>query len=128
MQLAGRLVGDAQLRETKSGQRVTAFTVALNDSFKKKDGTKVQNTTFVDCAVWNRPNLTDYLVKGLLVELIGFPSPRAYNGKDGEPQARIDFRVDRLNFLGGGQNKKVTAKSSGDQTPGSKDKEDDLPF
>lgn len=101
MQFAGRLVDDAQLRTTTSGKQVTGFTVAVNENYKAQDGSKVQKTTYIDCAYWNRPNITQHLTKGLLVELTGFPSARAYTTKEGEARGAIDFRVDRLDFLGG---------------------------
>lgn len=141
MQFAGRLVDNAQLRKTESGHQVTGFTVALNENYKAKDGSKVQKTTYIDCNYWNRPNITPYLTKGLLVEITGFPSARAYTTKQGEARGAIDFRVDRLDFLGGpsqnGVNRNSTAPVSeqpkGSVVPsldtiGSGGSDGDLPF
>lgn len=138
MQIAGRLVDNAQLRSTNSGQQVTGFTVALNENFKAKDGSKVQKTTYIDCAYWNRPNITPHLTKGLLVQLTGFPSVRSYTTKSGEHRGAIDFRVDTLDFLGGSNSKasngntgnavpQAAAAPVANAVPGVAD-DDDLPF
>lgn len=110
MQVAGRVVDDAQLRTTKSGQQVTGFTVAINRNYKAKDGTRVQQTTYFDCSYWNRPNITPHLTKGKLVNVTGFPSPRAYVTKEGEARGIIDFNVDQLDFLGGGSSDQPTSE------------------
>ncbi|MCT1526060.1 single-stranded DNA-binding protein [Sphingobacterium lactis] len=116
MQFAGRLVDNAQLRTTTTGQQVTGFTVALNENFKAKDGSKVQKTTYIDCAYWNRPNITPHLTKGLLVQLTGFPSVRSYTTTSGEARGAIDFRVETLDFLGG-SNSKASNGNSSNATP-----------
>ncbi|WP_286851101.1 MULTISPECIES: single-stranded DNA-binding protein, partial [Sphingobacterium] len=72
----------------------------LNENYRNHDGSKVQKTTYIDCAYWNRPKITEHLTKGLLVEVTGFPSARTYQTKSGEHRGAIDFRVDRLDFLG----------------------------
>lgn len=137
MQFAGRLVDNAQLRTTNSGKQVTGFSVALNENYKDKNGSKMQKTTYVDCSYWNRPNITPHLTKGLLVEVTGFPSARVYTTKSGESRAVIDFRVDRLDFLG--RAKSNTVDDSKNQKSSSVNSEsfettvptisdDDLPF
>lgn len=103
MQFTGRLVADAQLRETKTGKKVTAFTVAHNKSYRNSEGEKVQQTTFVDCSYWNRPNITEYLTKGVMLNLRGFVSSSAWVDRDGHARAGIRMEVDDVDFLGGGK-------------------------
>lgn len=113
MQFAGTLVDNAQVRTTNSGKQVTGFTVALNENYKAQDGSKVQKTTYIDCAYWNRPNLAQYLIKGMSVQITGFPTAKAYQAKSGEYRGAIDFRVDRLDFLG---ESKTNASEATDNT------------
>lgn len=125
MQLAGKLVGNAKLRETQTGQKVTAFTVAMNDQFKKKDGTKVKKTTYIDCSIWNRAAITEFLTKGLVVSIVGFPTSRAYTTNEGDLRSQIEIRVDKLTFLANPYSKDEVKPTPVEQA---QDTEDDLPF
>lgn len=124
MQFAGRLVGNAQLRTTNSGKQVTGFGIAINRNYTAQDGTKVQQTTYFNCALWNRPNITEHLTKGMLVEVTGFPTVRTYTTDSGEARATIDFLVDTLDFLGG--SKSNASGNNDDTTPVTEATEEDL--
>jgi single-strand DNA-binding protein len=136
MQFPARLVSDARLRETKTGKKVTSFTVALNKSFKNSEGEKVQRTTYVDCSYWNRPNITGYLTKGLLIALSGFITANAWVDRDGHARAGIRMEVDDIDFLTGskkiGQSEESEGQQEGKQGTESVEvvgeKDDDLPF
>lgn len=86
----GHLGKDATVN-TVSGKNVINFTVAHTESYKKADGTKVENTTWLSCSYWNDSTaVAQYLKKGTLVYIEGLPAPRIYDGKQG---AAIDFAV-----------------------------------
>lgn len=86
----GHLGKDATVN-TVSGKNVINFTVAHTESYKKQDGTKVDNTTWLSCSYWNDSTaVAQYLKKGTLVYVEGLPAPKIYDGKQG---AAIDFAV-----------------------------------
>ena len=60
--ITGRLTGQAKTKETKSGKKVTEFTVVLNDSYRPKgqDG-RVQLSTFYQCSYWGSPKVAALL-------------------------------------------------------------------
>ena len=51
-QLTGRVTGDAKVSEVKGGKSVVNFSIAINDSYKPKDGDRVELTTKIECAYW----------------------------------------------------------------------------
>jgi single-stranded DNA-binding protein len=50
MELTGRLTADAQVSEVKGGKKVVNFSIAIDDSYKPKDGGRVELTTYIECA------------------------------------------------------------------------------
>jgi len=129
MDIIGRLTRDALVSTTPQDKQVVNFTVAVNDSYKNKDGNWIEQTEYFDCSFWRTPKIAKILTKGTLVKLTGRVSVRAWMGKDGEPKAGLNFRatdVDRLaktkraetNEYGGSESQHSTTNET----------EDDLPF
>ncbi len=134
MEIVGRITQDAQVREVKNGNKVVSFSIALNDSYRNKQGERVQLTSYVDCSYWNRTGIADHLTKGLLVEVSGRISPRAWIGSDGKPHGGLDFNAQTIKFLGGSAKsqeqvaKKKPAKKSERKADSNTAEDDDLPF
>ncbi len=122
MNIIGRVTKDAQVQTTAGGKEVVSFSVAVNDSYKNKQGDRVEQTEFFDCAYWLTPKVAKMLVKGLLVELIGRVSASGWIDRDGNPRATLNFHVSSIKPLAGGsraeENDEVVAEAV----------EDDLPF
>ena len=47
------------------------FSVAINDSYKTKQGERKEQTTYYNCSYWINAKIVEYLTKGTLVELSG---------------------------------------------------------
>ena len=130
MNITGRLTRDAEVRTTSQDKQVVNFSVATNDSYRNKQGERIEQTTYFDCSYWITPNVAKLLTKGTLVELSGRVSTRAWTGNDGEPRAGLNFHTSQIKLHGGRtrtetiqanvqvENSKVTAQEI----------EDDLPF
>lgn len=137
MNITGRLTADATVRTIDSGAQVVSFSIAKNKSYKNKQGERVQQTEFVDCSFWRSVKVAQFLTKGTLVELTGWITARAWTDSKGEAQARLNFRTDNIEFLGGGTKKQVPQQQGQEsdaitwEIPAKTDKpkiEDDLPF
>ena len=126
MELTGRLTADAKVSEVKGGKKVVNFSIAINDSYKPKDGNRVELTTYVECAYWINPKVGEYLKKGLLVQLGGRMDSRAWVNKDGDANSSLTCNIVNLKFLGGSGNSTSTAPS-GSKAKGAPE-DDDLPF
>lgn len=130
MNITGRLTRDAEVRTTSQDKQVVNFSVAVNDSYRNKQGERVEQTTYFDCAYWITPNVARLLTKGTLVELIGRVSTRAWTSKDGEPRAGLNFHTSQIKLHGG--SKRTETSQATKQTESNKiteqTTEDDLPF
>jgi len=137
MNIIGRLTRDAEVRNVSEEQQVVNFSVALNDSYRNKEGERTEQVTFFDCAYWRTTKVAQYLTKGTLVELTGRVSARAWEDADGQLRASLNFRASEIKFHGGGKkdepvqdnskpkNNRAAAKAT--QAQGVDDN-DDLPF
>lgn len=137
MNIIGRLTGDALISTLPGNKKVVNFSVAVNDSYRNKQGEQVQRTEYFNCAYWISTNVARVLTKGTLVELMGRASARAWIGKDGEAHAALNFHTSQIKLHGGGRKPEVAADEAGDNPTESANKSkeknkvkdgDDLPF
>ncbi|PZR14343.1 MAG: single-stranded DNA-binding protein [Flavobacterium psychrophilum] len=101
MTIIGRVTRDAEVRNLSNNKSVVSFSVAVNHDYKDKNGTKVTQTEFFDCAYWFSTGVAQYLTKGSLVELAGRVSARAWMGNDGQPKAGLNFNTTDITLHGG---------------------------
>ena len=98
--LIGRLTADAKVNQLKDGRAVTNFSIALNCSFKTREGELKRNTTYVSCSYWINNNLAQTLLKSTLVELEGAIGINLFVGRRGEAKATLTFHVNQIRFPG----------------------------
>ena len=129
--IVGRITKNAEINTLKNDKQVVNFSIAINNSYKTKDGERREQTTYYNCSYWISPNVAKILTKGSLVELSGRISSSAWIGKDGEIKSGLNFHTSNIQIYGGGE------KSNTDEQPTAKpqksnvfaeETEDDLPF
>ena len=84
MNITGRLTRNAEVRTLSNEKQVVNFSVAVNDSYRNKQGERIEQTTYFDCSYWISPNVAKILTKGTLVELTGRVSTRPWTANNGE--------------------------------------------
>ena len=131
MNITGRVTKDAEVRTLSNSRQVVNFSVAINDSYRSKDGNKVEQTTFFECAYWISPKVASILTKGTVVELTGRVSARAWTGSDGEPQAGLNFNTSNIKLHAGGKKSETpqaVQTEDKNKKPTVTEPADDLPF
>ena len=137
MNIIGRLTKDAQISTLPSDKQVVNFSVAVNDSYRNKQGERVERTEYFNCAYWLSTNVAKILTKGALVELIGRVSARGWIGNDGKAHATLNFHTSQIKLYGGGKKNETVTGGNDDNLAPSANKvkgnnnvkdEDDLPF
>ena len=97
--LVGRLTKDPELRNT--GQTsVASFSVAINRTFKNKEGN--YDADFINCSVFGAQadNLAKYCSKGSQIGVEGRIQSRSYDAQDGTKRYVTDVVADRIEFMG----------------------------
>lgn len=102
LEVIGNLGNDAERRED-NGRAYLLFSVADTDSYTKADGTKVENTTWINC-IYNGDGerLLPYLKKGTKVYVRGRQSLRVFSSaKERCMKAGVDLNVREIELVGG---------------------------
>lgn len=134
--LIGHVGSDPELKHTNDNKAVCNFSVATNEKWKDKSGSKQEHTEWHRVTCWNQlaENVVKYLVKGGQVFVEGKIKTRQYE-KDGQKRYSTEVVADKVLFLGGnnGNGSRQSNKSSpgggafedtGEQQTGT----DDIPF
>lgn len=129
MNITGRLTRDATVKILDDHREVVNFSVAVNDSYRNKQGERIEQTAYFNCSYWISSKVANFLVKGTLVELIGRVSARAWLDADGEPKAGLNFHTSQIKLHGGGRKtKNVQTTEQVENRMVEQDAENDLPF
>lgn len=105
--LMGNLTRDPVVRSIPSGTPVAEFGLAINESYKGRDGNKQDKTCFVDVVVWDRQATAcaEHLRKGSPVFIEGKLQLDEWTDKtSGDKRSRLRVRADRVHFMGNGGN------------------------
>jgi single-strand DNA-binding protein len=91
--IAGNIGKDAEVRSTQGGDKVTGWTVAVEDRTGKE-----KSTIWFDCTLWGKrgESLAQYLTKGSKVCVSGELSKREHDGK-----TYLTVRAEQVTLMGG---------------------------
>ena len=100
--LDGNLGKDPELRHFEGGRSVAHFTLATNDYYKDKQGTRVERTEWHNIAAWQGlAEFSDkYLKKGQQVYVEGKLRTRQYQDKDNVTRYITEIVADEINLIG----------------------------
>ena len=127
--IVGRITRNAEIRQTANNKQVVNFSVAINESYKNKQGERIEQTTFYNCSYWINTKIADFLIKGALVELLGRISSNAWIGKDGEIHSGLNFHTSKIKLHGSSHKRTETIKGTAHiNSIVEQETEDDLPF
>jgi single-strand DNA-binding protein len=113
--LIGNLGADPELKYTPSNRAVCNLSLATNEVFKDKSGTRQERTEWHRVTVWGEQGETcsKYLGKGRSVYIEGRLQTRSWEDKDGKKRYSTDIVADRVVFLGGGQQSGARTAAAG---------------
>ena len=100
--LVGHLGKDPEVRHLEGGNSVANFTLATNDYYKDKQGTRVERTEWHNIAAWRGlAELAEkYLKKGSQVCVEGKLRTRQYLDKDQQTRYITEIVADEISLLG----------------------------
>lgn len=96
--IIGRLTAEPELRYTKNGTAVCAFTVACDRDVKGEDGSR--KTDFIDCVAWRSTGefVSKYFNKGSLLCVTGRLEIRDWTDKNGNKRRNAEIVVSSAYF------------------------------
>ena len=96
--IQGRLTKDPEIRDTQSGIAVTNFTVAVDRSYKNKDGSR--ETDFIPCVAWRQTaeHIARYYKKGNRILVEGSIQIRNWEDDQGQRRYITEIVVEQSYF------------------------------
>ena len=116
--IAGNIGRDAVTRTTGNGDKVTSWSVAVEER-----NSQDKRTIWFDCNLWGArgEKLAQYLTKGSKVAIAGELSTREHEGK-----TYLTIRADQITLMGGGQDRQEQRQ---EQAPAQRNAlDDEIPF
>jgi single-strand DNA-binding protein len=100
--LIGNVGSTPEVRTLDGGTKVASFSLATNENYTKKDGTKVEQTEWHRLEVWgNLANVAETIIKkGDRICIEGKIRTEKWEDKDGNPKTSVKIRVERIELLG----------------------------
>lgn len=123
----GNLTRDPEVRYGKSGDAITSFSIACNETWKGKDGQKQEKVEFVNITAFGKLGeiCGEYLNKGKQVYIEGRMQTDKYE-KDGRDVYSTKIIANNMTMLGqqspGGQGERNDSQHEG------KFEDSDIPF
>lgn len=119
--LMGNLTRDPETRATTTGQSVTSFSLAVNRSYKNREGRMVDEVGYFECEAWGAMGETIakwcHRGSGLLVS--GALRQDTWEDKEtGKKRSNIRVRVEDFNFVGGGRDEGSSSPYGGGSSYG----------
>lgn len=104
--LMGNLTRDPETRSTPSGQSVTNFSLAVNRTWKDKDGNKQEDVAFIECEMWGVRGevIAKYVSKGQQLLVEGRLRQDSWEDKDtGKKRSTLRVVVENFSFVSDGR-------------------------
>ncbi len=97
--LVGNLTKDVELRALTDGKYVASFGIAVNDSYKNKDGVKVETVEFINCNAFGKSAelISKYMKKGSQILVQGKIKTHTWE-KEGVKQYQTRVVIDSFKF------------------------------
>lgn len=100
-QLIGHLCKDIDVRYAASGVAWSRNSIAVNNNYTKKDGTRVEDVLFIDITGFGRQAelMGEYLHKGSCVFVEGELKLDKWEDNEGNPRSKHSITIGRIIFL-----------------------------
>lgn len=98
--IAGRITDDPELKSTPSGVPVTSFMVAVNRSYRGKNGEQPQ-ADFINVTAWRNTAefITRHFRKASSICIVGSIQTRSYTDKQGQKRYATEVVADEAYFV-----------------------------
>ena len=99
----GNLTRDPEVKFLTNGEAVANCSIAVNESWKDKNGDKQERVEFVNITFYRRlaEIAGEYLKKGALTYVEGKMQTRKWVDKEGHDRYTTEIIVDQMQMLGG---------------------------
>jgi single-strand DNA-binding protein len=115
--LIGNLGKDPEIRSLEGGVKVANFSLATTETYKGKNGEKVDSTEWHNIVLWRglAEVAESYLKKGNTIFIEGKIKTRDWTDKDGNKRYTTEIVADNMVMLGGKRDQQGGGEYNGPQ-------------
>lgn len=101
-QLIGYIGKDAEIRQLPNGRMLANVSLATNETYKNKDGSKVQNTHWHKLVGWGKMAelMEQFFKKGKEIAVTGRITHYSYEDKKGQTRYVSQIVINQFTMLG----------------------------
>lgn len=130
--LIGRLGGNPEMRQTKTGTAVANFNLATSEVYMDKDGQRQDKTEWHRIVVWGKQAdlCAQYLAKGRQVFIEGKLQTRQWQDQQGQNRYTTEIIASNVRFLDSnrGERSEDLSQEGPAFEPANNTAADDIPF
>lgn len=129
--LIGNLVRNPEVTIVNSSTEVAKFSIAINESYKKQDGTAQEIVTYLDIEAWGglAKIAGQYLSKGSKVYVEGTIRTDSWTDADtGKTRTKYKIRAENIVILDKKDSSSQSNETSNETNIDDIEEDDDLPF
>ena len=99
--IIGTMTRDLELKYLPSGVAVGSFAIAVNQDYKKQDGTKVEKTSFFDIKVIGKQSeiINQYFSKGSRIGITGELEQETWQDNQGQNRSKVVIKLEQFSFI-----------------------------
>lgn len=99
--IIGTICKDIELKYLPSSVAIASFSIAVNQDYKKQDGTKVEKTSFFDVKVIGKQSETvnKFFNKGSRIGISGELEQETWKAQDGTNRNRVVIKLQSFTFI-----------------------------
>jgi len=131
--LIGNLGKDPEIRSLENSVKVASFSLATSESYKNKEGQKVEQTEWHNIVMWRglAEVAEKYLKKGSQIYMEGKIRTRSWDDKEGNKRYTTEIIADTFTMLGSKRDENSPVAAEANTAPAvsaAPGPDDDLPF
>jgi len=134
--LIGNLGRDPEIRQLENGAKVASFSLATSESYRTKDGTKIEQTEWHNVVLWRglAEVAEKYLRKGNTIYLEGKIRTRSWEDKEGNKRYTTEIIGENMTMLSKREQGETSSSPNNTSLPTEEpmalnnQETDDLPF
>lgn len=99
--IIGTMTRNIDLKYLATGTPVGSFAIAVNQDYKKQDGTKVEKTSFFDVKVIGKQSeiINQYFSKGSRIGITGSLEQETWQDNQGQNRSRVVIKLEQFSFI-----------------------------
>lgn len=99
--IIGRIGKEIELKYLPTGSAVANFSIAVNQDYKRQDGTKVEKTSWFDISVFGKQaeTVNNFFHKGSMIGITGELEQQTWQDQSGANRSKVIIKLQNFTFI-----------------------------